>query len=72
MNRPPTLEEWIDDGGYHPEKLSPEDREQIENNDWHRAGGACLCVCGLQYRQHRPLLGASFLIKLCDGRMVKL
>lgn len=71
-NRPPTLEEWSDDGTYRPEKIDPAIVKRIEDGEWKRAGGGCFCVCGNMYSEHRPILGANFLTLLCDNRIVKL
>ncbi len=45
---------------------------RVERGDWIRASGMCLCdVCGVSYFDHSPVTGYEWLMRLCDGRMVK-
>jgi hypothetical protein len=53
------------------------DAEIERQADAPRAGGGCVCRCGLEYRNHPrggPIGydGEQFLNRLCDGRLVKL
>jgi hypothetical protein len=61
-----------DEFGNAPHLLSAEDRVRIEAGDFHRAAGACVCTCGYPYNEHRPLIGARWLVKLCNGALVHL
>lgn len=46
---------------------------QIEQGDWVRASGLCVCpVCGKLYYDHPYLVGFEWLTLLCDGSLVKL
>ena len=69
----PKIRNRHDDWGNCAELLTPEDAERIEEGDWMRAGGECLCgICGKQFNDHGPVLGALWLTRLCDGELVKL
>lgn len=46
---------------------------QIENDNWLRASGDCLCpVCGREYRQHPAWQEVPTFVLLCDGSVMKL
>jgi hypothetical protein len=69
-------------GGYLLDRVTrvPHVNEAAEEAlDYHRAAGACTCdACGKEYRQHPDDLnhpgydGMPWLVRLCDGRLVKL
>ena len=68
-------EEFFKDDTRRPERLRPydPDRVRVENGDWFRAGGDCICEkCGYTYYQHAPVTGYRWLHKLCNGDLVKL
>ena len=44
-----------------------------EMYDWHRSSGELVCdICGCRYWEHQPVIGYTWLRKLCDGTLVKL
>jgi uncharacterized protein HemX len=52
---------------YEPDRIRVE-----EMNDWYRASGDCICsICGRKYYDHQPVTGYTWLLKLCDGDLVK-
>jgi hypothetical protein len=64
-----------DDLGCAPELMPEDERERVygETQDWQRTSGGCICNdCGKLYYDHRSVLGALWLTRLCDGRFVKL
>lgn len=49
------------------------DQIRVEQGDWFRAGGDCICEkCGCTYYQHTHVIGYRWLRRLCDGTLVKL
>lgn len=56
------------------EHLMPEDERKrvFEDGDFKRVGGGCRCSCGRLYYDHKPVLGALWLTRLCDDTFVKL
>ena len=43
-----------------------------EMNDWYRSSGDCICdVCGCKYYDHQPVPGYTWLLKLCNGDLIK-
>lgn len=64
---------WHDQQGNNPYLLSEQDHHMIEEGLWTRAHGDCECVdCDLPFWKHPQVLGATWLRRLCDGRLVKL
>lgn len=62
-----------DDWGNCEELLDPIDAERIDEGEWMRAAGACVCgVCGRPFYDHESVLGALWLTRLCDNELVKL
>lgn len=61
-----------DDLGNAPDLLSLEDAEKIDRGEYVRTSGDALCECGRKHREHDPVIGALWLTRLCDGRLVKL
>ncbi len=62
-----------DEHGNAEHLLSPEDKEKVDEGDFTRAGGDSICpVCDMPYFSHPNVVGALWLTKLCDGRLVKL
>lgn len=57
-----------------PVKPSAEDNIKIDNDEWYRAGGECVCGCGKYYKDHICIeVNESFhLNRLCNGDLVKL
>lgn len=54
-------------------KPSAEDLEKIENNEYERAGGECICdLCLKPYRKHLSFIDYNYLTRLCNGKIVKL
>lgn len=46
---------------------------KVENNEWTRAAGECLCpVCQHEYSRHPSMEGYEWLTILCNGTLVKL
>lgn len=44
-----------------------------EQHDWYRAGGDCICErCGMKYYDHPPVIGWTWLKRICNGDLVKL
>lgn len=59
--------------GNAPELLSEKDAEKIEEGNYSRASGLCTCSkCGTLFADHFPVIGALWLTRLCDGRLVHL
>lgn len=52
--------------------LSDDDRVKLDECQWYRAGGDCVCECGKVYYDHPPVLGALWLQRLCNGDLVHL
>ena len=51
---------------------SCQDIRKIINAQWYRASGLCECeICGKQYYDHKPLYGFNWLLKLCNGDLIK-
>ncbi len=49
------------------------DMIRVERGEWKRASGACICtVCGEEYFDHAPVVGYTWLTRLCNGNLVKL
>lgn len=64
---------WHDEWGNNPDLLSPMDQHMLEEGLWSRAHGDCECVdCDKPYWKHPQVLGATWLRRICDGRLVKL
>ena len=62
-----------DELGNAPHLLSAEDKALIDSGDTPRVCGQVICVhCGREYNDHPEVIGALWLTKLCDGRIVKL
>jgi len=73
-----TMTEWMDlrrshdENGNNPSLLDPGDKAKIDDGDWLRAGGECVCqACGKEYRVHPPVVGAIWLLRLCGGGLIK-
>lgn len=56
-------------------RLRPYKPDQIrieEMHDWYRANCECICdICGCKYYDHQPVTGFTWLLKLCNGDLVK-
>ena len=80
-----TLKRWAG-ADYEGDNAPPRVRSPFANRDgetmgsnidvppYTRTGLDCLCLCGREYRQHKPIDFGEylFLYPLCDGRWVKL
>lgn len=72
---PLALRRRHDDLGCAPDLMPPEERERVygESPDFYRTAGACLCGdCGRTYYDHPQVLGALWLVRLCNNDFVKL
>jgi len=57
-----------------PERLRPyrPDAKRVDEGDWYRASGDCVCeACGFPYYDHQPVTGFRWLLKLCNGDLIK-
>lgn len=46
---------------------------RVDRGDYVRASGMVLCeTCGVCYFDHAPVTGFSWLVRACDGRLLKL
>jgi len=62
-----------DEWGNNSDLLSKEDKEILETGEWIRASGDVICeTCGEKYWRHPQVIGALWLIRICDGLLVKL
>ena len=53
--------------------LSTKDKEALEQGNWQRASGECVCfTCGKAYWQHPMVLGALWLHRVCGNILVHL
>jgi hypothetical protein len=53
---------------YEPDRIRVE-----EMHDWTRGFSEDLCaVCGCRLKEHAPVSGYAWLVKLCDGDLVRL
>ena len=45
---------------------------RVERDEWKRASGDCVCDhCGCLYFDHVPVPGYPWLLRLCNGDLVK-
>lgn len=59
----------------HINKPTKEQIEKVNNEEWFRAGGECICtVCNKFYNQHKVVEFSEYfhLNELCSGELVKL
>ena len=67
-------EEFYQDDTRRPERIRPyrPDEKRVDEGDWYRASGDCICdVCGFPYYDHQPVTGFRWLLKLCNGDLIK-
>lgn len=59
---------------YNPESetLMNTIKKKVDEGDWYRAAGDCLCPCGKEYSRHKNIPGFEWLTILCNGHLVKL
>lgn len=55
-----------------PDVEVPDISDKLENDQWLRADGECLCVCGYWYKRHLNVKDHDWLTVLCDNTLVKL
>lgn len=48
------------------------DKVKVNGGEWLRADDSTLCSCNLPYNRHKMLDRYPWLVKLCDGSLVKL
>jgi hypothetical protein len=49
------------------------DTIRVKDNDWRSGWAEDECpLCGCRYKEHAPVEGYRWLIRLCDGELVKI
>lgn len=69
----PAIRRQYDDWGNADHLLSEPDRVRLDEGDWFRAAGECLCpICQRPYWRHPLVVGALWLHRLCTNELVHL